>query len=89
MGDIGFAVQNHAESNGFGVVKDLVGHGVGKNLHEAPEVPNYGKRGQGIQLLEGLSDSHRTDDQPRYPQCEAVERWLDHRNCRWKTKCSL
>lgn len=54
IGDIGYAVQNHAESNGFGVVRDLVGHGVGKNLHEAPEVPNYGKRGQGLQMLEGL-----------------------------------
>jgi methionyl aminopeptidase len=54
VGDIGYAVQQHAESNGFGVVRDLVGHGVGKNLHEAPEVPNFGKRGQGMQILEGL-----------------------------------
>ncbi len=54
IGDIGYAVQNHAESNGFGVVRDLVGHGVGKNLHEAPEVPNFGKRGQGMQILENL-----------------------------------
>ncbi|MBX7052024.1 MAG: type I methionyl aminopeptidase [Flavobacteriales bacterium] len=54
IGDIGYAVQHHAESHGFGVVKDLVGHGVGKNLHEAPEVPNFGRRGQGIQLMEGL-----------------------------------
>jgi methionyl aminopeptidase len=54
IGDIGYAVQNHAESNGFGVVRDLVGHGLGKDLHEAPEVPNFGRRGQGMQLLEGL-----------------------------------
>ncbi len=54
IGDIGYAVQHHAESNGFGVVRDLVGHGVGKNLHEAPEVPNFGKRGQGMQILENL-----------------------------------
>ncbi len=54
VGDIGYAVQQHAESSGFGVVRDLVGHGVGKNLHEAPEVPNFGKRGQGMQILEGL-----------------------------------
>jgi methionyl aminopeptidase len=53
-GDIGFAVQSYAESNGYGVVRDLVGHGVGRNLHEAPEVPNFGKRGQGIQLQDGL-----------------------------------
>jgi methionyl aminopeptidase len=44
VGDIGYAVQEHAEKNGFGVVKELVGHGVGLNLHEKPEVPNYGKR---------------------------------------------
>jgi methionyl aminopeptidase len=54
IGDIGYAVQEHAESNGFGVVKELVGHGVGLNLHEKPEVPNYGKRGSGIKLEEGM-----------------------------------
>lgn len=54
IGDIGYAVQEHAESNGFGVVKELVGHGVGLNLHEKPEVPNYGKRGAGIKLEEGM-----------------------------------
>lgn len=54
IGDIGFAVQNHVEKHGYGVVRELVGHGVGKNLHESPEVPNYGKRGQGMKLQEGL-----------------------------------
>jgi methionyl aminopeptidase len=54
IGDIGYAVQEHAEKHGFGVVKELVGHGVGKNLHEKPEVPNYGKRGSGIKLEEGM-----------------------------------
>lgn len=54
VGDIGFAVQEHAEKNGFGVVKELVGHGVGTRLHEKPEVPNYGKRGSGIKLEEGM-----------------------------------
>lgn len=54
IGDIGYAVQSHAEANGFGVVRDLVGHGLGKDLHEAPEVPNFGRRGQGMVLLEGL-----------------------------------
>ena len=54
IGDIGFAVQQHAEQNGFGVVKELVGHGVGFALHEKPEVPNYGKRGSGIKLEEGM-----------------------------------
>ena len=54
IGDIGFAVQQHAESNGFGVVRELVGHGVGVQLHEKPEVPNYGKRGNGPKLEEGM-----------------------------------
>lgn len=54
IGDIGFAVQNHAENAGFGVVRELVGHGVGTKVHEKPEVPNYGKRGSGIRLEEGM-----------------------------------
>jgi len=54
IGDIGYAVQEHAEKHGFGVVKELVGHGVGVRLHEKPEVPNYGKRGSGIKLEEGM-----------------------------------
>jgi methionyl aminopeptidase len=54
IGDISYAVQRHAESFGFEVVRELVGHGVGKNLHESPEVPNYGRKGKGILLKEGL-----------------------------------
>ncbi len=53
-GDIGSAIQQHAESSGFGVVRELVGHGLGKNLHEEPEVPNFGKKGKGIMLREGM-----------------------------------
>lgn len=54
MGDLSFAIQEHAEMNKFSVVRELVGHGIGKSLHESPEVPNYGKRGQGLKLQEGL-----------------------------------
>ena len=54
IGDVGYAIQFHAEQNGFGVVRELVGHGVGTKLHEKPEVPNYGKRGSGIKLEEGM-----------------------------------
>lgn len=54
IGDISYAVQHHAESNGYGVVRELVGHGLGKNLHEDPEVPNYGKRGDGPKLKDGM-----------------------------------
>lgn len=54
IGDISFAVQDHAEKNGYGVVRELVGHGVGRKLHEDPEVPNFGRRGTGPKLLPGL-----------------------------------
>ena len=54
LGDISEAVQFHAESNGFSIVRELVGHGVGKSLHEDPEVPNYGRKGSGPKLAEGL-----------------------------------
>ncbi|MGD1844219.1 MAG: type I methionyl aminopeptidase [Salibacteraceae bacterium] len=54
IGDIGYAVQQHAEANGYGVVRELVGHGLGRSLHEGPEVPNYGRRGRGAKLKEGM-----------------------------------
>lgn len=54
IGDIGYAVQQHAQKNGFGVVRELVGHGLGTKLHEKPEVPNYGKRGSGMVLMDGM-----------------------------------
>jgi methionyl aminopeptidase len=54
LGDVGEAIQVHAESNGFYFLIELVGHCIGKNLHEAPEVPNYGKKGSGLKLEEGL-----------------------------------
>ncbi len=54
LGDIGYKVQTHAESNGFSVVRALVGHGIGKEMHEDPSVPNYGKKGTGIRLKKGM-----------------------------------
>ena len=54
VGDIGNAVQQHAESNGFSVVREMVGHGLGAELHEAPEVPNYGRKGTGKKLQSGM-----------------------------------
>jgi methionyl aminopeptidase len=55
VGDIAFAVQEHTErKHGYGVVRELVGHGLGKDLHEDPQVPNYGKRGSGTKLKEGV-----------------------------------
>ena len=54
IGDIGFAVQSFVEEKGYTVVRELVGHGLGKSLHEEPEVPNYGKRGRGTKLKSGM-----------------------------------
>ena len=54
IGDISFAIQGHVEQFGYGVVRELVGHGVGKDLHEDPEVPNYGKRGRGPKIKAGM-----------------------------------
>ena len=54
IGDIGSAIQEHAENNNYGVVREMIGHGIGKSLHESPEVPNYGRRGSGIKLKKGL-----------------------------------
>jgi methionyl aminopeptidase len=54
IGDVSYAIQSYVESFGYGVVRELVGHGVGKKLHEDPEVPNYGKRGKGVKLVSGM-----------------------------------
>ncbi len=54
IGDISYAVQQHVEKNGYSVVREMVGHGIGKKLHETPEVPNYGSRGQGKLIQNGL-----------------------------------
>ena len=55
VGDIGYAVESHVLTNGFGVVRDYTGHGVGKKLHEAPQVPNFGRRGRGVTLQRGMT----------------------------------
>lgn len=54
-GDIGYAIQSHCEKEGFGVVRDLVGHGIGKEMHEDPSIPNYGKPGRGERLRSGMT----------------------------------
>ncbi|MBQ7191938.1 MAG: type I methionyl aminopeptidase [Paludibacteraceae bacterium] len=55
LGDIGFAIQNHAEKAGYSVVREFVGHGIGREMHEDPEVCNYGRRGNGIVLKSGMT----------------------------------
>lgn len=54
VGDVGFAIQNYCESFGYGVVRELVGHGLGRVMHEEPEMPNYGKRGRGKKFVDGM-----------------------------------
>ena len=54
LGDISNTIQSHCEKNGYGVVREFVGHGIGKEMHEDPQVPNYGRRGNGILLKSGL-----------------------------------
>lgn len=54
VGDVGYAIQNYCEKHGYGVVRELVGHGLGKKMHEDPEMPNYGKRGRGKKFIEGM-----------------------------------
>ena len=55
LGDIGYYVQSHAEQNGFSVVRALTGHGIGRDMHEDPSVPNYGRKGTGIRLRKGMA----------------------------------
>lgn len=54
VGDVGYAIQKYCEDRGYGVVRELVGHGLGRKMHEDPEMPNYGKRGRGKKFLEGM-----------------------------------
>lgn len=55
LGDVGYAIQEYCESRGYSVVREMIGHGVGRNLHESPEVPNYGRKGNGIMLKSGMT----------------------------------
>lgn len=55
IGDLSFAIQEHAEKNGYGVVRELIGHGLGRKMHEPPEVPNFGKRGRGPAFVDGMA----------------------------------
>ncbi len=55
VGDVGYAIQQYCEAHGYGVVRELVGHGLGKTMHEDPEMPNYGRRGRGKKFVEGMT----------------------------------
>ncbi|WP_281771414.1 M24 family metallopeptidase, partial [Pseudothermotoga lettingae] len=55
VGDISYAIQSYVEANGFNVIRDYVGHGIGRNLHEEPEIPNYGKPGTGALIMDKMT----------------------------------
>lgn len=55
VGDVGYAIQKYCEDHGYGVVRELVGHGIGRTMHEDPEMPNYGRRGRGKKFIEGMT----------------------------------
>jgi len=54
VGDVGYAIQKYCEDHGYGIVRELVGHGLGRTMHEDPEMPNYGRRGRGKKFIEGM-----------------------------------
>ena len=95
VGDVAFAIQNYCESHGYGVVRELVGHGLGKDLHEDPQMPNYGKRGTWQKVRKWNGSGHRTYDQYGYSTNQTIKGWLDHSYRRWKaqrtfrTRCSI
>ena len=67
LGDIGFAVQQHCESHSYGVVREFVGHGIGKEMHEEPQVPNYGRKRYRYNAQERYVHSYRTYDNAGKP----------------------
>lgn len=76
IGDISNAVQSYVEANGFSVVRDYVGHGVGRELHEAPEVPNFGKPGHGLRLVPGMTIAiEPMVNEKGYAVCELDDGW--------------
>ncbi|MES2797064.1 MAG: type I methionyl aminopeptidase, partial [Bacteroidota bacterium] len=79
VGDVSFEVQNYCESKGYTIVRELVGHGVGRNLHEDPEVPNYGKRGTGPKLKEGMVMAIE-------PMVNLGSKYVKHGNDGWTIK---
>ena len=83
LGDIGWAVQSHAEANGYSVVRQFVGHGIGRAMHEEPHVPNYGEPRQAAAPDPRTGDRHRADGQRRGARSAGQGRRVDGCNQRW------
>jgi len=80
IGDISSAVQEKAESGGYSVVRELVGHGIGRKMHEPPEVPNYGKRGTGPKMEKGLVICIEPMINLGKKETHQIAGWMDHKN---------
>jgi len=83
LGDIGFAVQSHAEAQGYSIVRDYVGHGIGRQMHEDPQIPNYGKPGKGPKIKKRIRLRARTHGQHGLAAHQDPERRLDGGDRRW------
>ena len=89
VSDIGHAVQQYVEERGFSAVRDLCGHGIGREMHEDPSVPNFGAPGTWCAAAPGHDHLHRADDHRRQLQCENASRWLDSSDHRRKPLLAL
>jgi methionyl aminopeptidase len=77
LGDIGYAVQSHAEAHGYSIVRDYVGHGIGRRMHEDPQIPNYGKPGKGVKIKKGYVFAIEPDGKHGVASHQNFERWVD------------
>ena len=84
LGDISAAVQDTVEDAGYSVVRDFVGHGIGKNLHEDPQIPNFGKKGRGIELKRGMILAIEPMVNEGKYKVQGIAGWLDSGYKRWK-----
>lgn len=87
--DISSAVQRHVESNGYSVVREFVGHGIGRNMHEDPQIPNFGEQGQGPRIKAGHDIRHRADGQPGRQRNDGEGGRLDGGYAGWKSFCAF
>ncbi len=89
LGDVGAAVQKVVEAEGFSVVRDFVGHGIGVHMHEDPQVPNFGEAGPGHEAARRHGDRHRADGECRQAGCRGAGRRLDGGHRGWKHERSF
>jgi len=89
IGDISFAIQEFVEKNGYSVVKEFQGHGIGRNMHEEPDIPNYGRKNSGPRLQKGMTLAIEPMVMQGEDEIDILRRWLDSCNCWWKISSAL